>query len=180
MSTMNANEFVTKLKELAPAKSTLLECGYGDDEADEFVESFVCRPRIDPLSIDTRGDSMLELISGWDISHVEIGPISFHSRPQTFEGHLEIGTVEGDRLVYRTETKDYALLDSQNLQHVMCAAASDGDTLLNGLLEVAGYYAKTATEEIDIDDEAVGTEYKGRCVSAFGGNEMFCSSLLGV
>ncbi len=141
---MNADEFVIKLKEIAPAKSVLLGCEYSADEADGFIDSFVCRRRSEPLGIESNGDSMLELLDKWDLSHAEIGPICFHAEPERFEGHLEIGTVEGDRLVYRPDAKDYALLDSQNLAHVMCDAASNGDSLLNGLIQLAGYFAKTA------------------------------------
>lgn len=179
---MKANEFVLRLRELAPAKPVLLGCDYGDDEADEFIESFACRSRSEPLALEPEGDSMLELLKEWDVSHVEIGPISFHSEPERFENHLEIGTVEGDRLVFRPDTKDYVLLDAQNLQHVMCKTASNGDSLLNGLFEVANYYSKTAIEEIDIDDEGVGAEFKSKCVQAFGGSEYesFCTSVLGV
>jgi hypothetical protein len=179
---MKADEFVLRLKALAPAKPVLLGCGYGNDEALAFIESFVCQSRAVPLSIASKGDSMLELLTKWDLSAVEIGPISFHSEPEALGNHLEIGTVEGDRLVYRLDAKDYVLLDSQNVQHVMCKAAPNGDALLNGLLEVASYYSKTAVEEIDIDDTSVGAEFKKKCVQAFGGSEYesFCTSILGV
>ncbi len=179
---MNADEFVQRLKALAPAKSVLLGCDYSDDEALAFIESFVCKARAEPLSIESKGDSMLELLMKWDLSAVEIGPISFHSEPEAFDNHLEIGTVEGERLVFRPDTKDYVLLDSQNLQHVMCKAASNGDSLLDGFIEVANYYSKTAVEEIDIDDTSVGAEFKNKCVQAFGGIEYepFCTSILGV
>lgn len=178
---MKADEFVERLKALAPAKPVLLGCDYGDDEALAFIESFVCQSRAEPLSIESKGDSMLELLTKWDLSAVEIGPIGFHLEPEAFDNHMEIGTVEGDRLVFRPDTKDYFLLDSQNLQHVMCKAAPNGDSLLEGLIEVANYYSKTAVEEIDIDDISVGAEFKKKCVQAFGGSEYesFCTSILG-
>ena len=179
---MNADEFVIKLKNIAPAKSVLLGCDYSADEADGFIDSFVCRRRSEPIGIESNGDSMLELLDKWDISHVEIGPICFHAVPERLESHLEIGIVEGDRLVYRSDARDYALLDSQNLSHVMCAAASNGDSLLNGLIQVAGYFAKTGIDEIDIDDEDAGAEIKSKCIAAFGGSkyESFCTTVLGV
>lgn len=179
---MNADEFTIKLKEIAPAKAVLLGRDYCADEADGFVESFECRRRSEPLGIESNGDSMLDLLDKWDISYVEIGPICFHAEPEQFDGHLEIGTVEGDRLVYRPDTKDYALLDSQNLGHVMCDAAPNGDSLLDGLIQIADYFAKTAIDEIDIDDEEVGAEIKDKCIAAFGGSkyESFCTTVLGV
>lgn len=179
---MNADEFVTKLRDLAPTTSVLNECGYPAAEADRFLDSFVCRRRTTPLNIATHGDAMLELIDKWDLSHVEIGPICFHAQPEQFPGHLEIGTIEGDRLVYRKDTKAYALLESPNIARFMCVAALNGNLLLDGLIEVAGYYAKTATDEIDIDDEDTGAEIKRRCMAAFGGGqcESFCTTVLGV
>jgi hypothetical protein len=180
--TMNAQQFVSKLQELAPAKSVLIGCDYGDEEANDYIESFKCRPRDQLLGIETYGDSMLELVNGWDLSRVEIGPISFHTQPKQFENYLEVGRVEGDRLAFRPDTKDYVLVDSQNLNHVMCEASEDGGAMLDGLAEVAGYYAKTAIEEIDIDDENIGAKFKSICVTAFGGSkyEAFCTSILGL
>jgi len=179
---MKANEFVTRLKELAPAKPVLLECGYGDKEADRFIASFACRARSEPLGIEANGDPMLELMNGWDLSHVEIGPISFHSQPEQFESHLEIATVEGDRIAYRPDARDYMLLDWQDLNHVMCEIAPQGDSFLNGLIETARCLAKNAVEEIDLDDDNIGAEFKAKCVEAFGGSryESFCTSILGI
>ena len=62
---MKANEFASRLKKLAPAKPALLGCGYGNDEADEFIESFACHSRNEPLAIASDGDSMLELLKEW-------------------------------------------------------------------------------------------------------------------
>lgn len=179
---MNADEFTIKLKEIAPTKAILLGCDFGADEADKFIKSFECRRRSDPLGIVSNGDSMLDLLDKWDLSHVEIGPICFHAEPIQFDGHLEIGTLEGDRLVYRHDAKYYALLDSQNLSHVMCDVAPNGDTLLDGLIQFANYFAKTAIDEINIDDEDAGAEIKEKCVAAFGGRryESFCTTVLGV
>ena len=178
---MNANEFTIRLKEIAPSKVLLLDCDYGADEADRFIKSFECRRRSQPIGIESNGDSMLELLDKWDISHVEIGPICFHAEPEKFDGHLEIGTIEGDRLVYRPDAKDYVLLDSQNLEHVMCDAAPNGDSLLDGLIQIADYFAKTAIDEIDIDDEDTGAKTKNECITAFGGSkyESFCTTALG-
>jgi len=179
---MKANEFVRRLRELAPAKPVLLECGYGAEEADRFIASFECRARSEPLGIETHGDSMLELMNGWDLSNVEIGPISFHSEPEQFESHLEVGTIEGDRIAYRLDARDYVLLDWQDLKHVMCEIAAQGDFFLNGLIEIARYLSRNAVEEIDLDDENVGAEFKAKCAEAFGGSkyESFCTSILGI
>lgn len=179
---MNADEFVIKLRNIAPAKAALLASDYGSDEADGFIESFECRPRRDPLGIESNDDSMLDLLDKWDISHVKIGPICFHAEPVQFDGHLEIGTVEGDRLVYRPDMKDYVLLDWQDLSHVMCDVAAQGDLFLDGLFEIRRWLARNAVNEIDLDDESIGVEAKDKCIAAFGGSkyESFCSILLGV
>ena len=177
---MNADEFTIKLKEIAPVKMVLLGCGYRADEADDLVRSFECRRRSEPLGIATNGDSMLDLLDKWDISHVEIGPICFHSEPRQFDSRLEIGTVEGDRIVYRPDTKNYALMDFQ--KNVICDIAPNGDALLDGLIQIAEYFAKTAIDEIDIDDEEAGGKIRDKCVAALGGikYESSCVTVLGV
>jgi hypothetical protein len=179
---MNADEFVTKLKEIAPAKAVLLGCGYGADEADSFIKSFECRRRYKPLGIESNDDSMLNLLNKWDISHVVIGPICFHIEPVQFDGYFEIGTIEGDRIVYRPDTKDYVLLDWRDLSHVMCDVASQGDLFLDGLFEIRRWLAKNAVGEIDLDNENIGADVRDQCIAAFGGSkyEAFCTTALGV
>ncbi len=179
---MNADEFTIKLKEIAPAKAVLLECGYSADEADSFIESFECRRRSEPLGIESNGDSMLDLLDKWDMSHVEIGPICFHAEPEWFDGHLDIGTVDGDRIAYRFDTRDYVLLDWQDLNHVMCEVAPDGSSFLDGLFELGRWLAMNAIDAIDLDDEDVSVEVKDKCIAAFGGSkyESFCTTVLGV
>lgn len=177
---MNAREFVAHLRALSPEKDLLLECDYEDDEAVEFIDSFACRSRFESLVLDTHDDPMLELLRDWEMAHIEIGPIAFHEVPRKYEHYVEVGTVEGDRLVYRLETRDYGLLDFRNLS-VMCLAAKNGNALLDGMVEAAGYFAKTAVDEIDLDDEAAGAEFKDKCAKAFGGveSETFCTSIFG-
>ncbi len=84
--------------------------------------------------------------------------------------------------MYRSESGDYVLIDSQDLSHVMCDAASNGIALLDGLFHIAEYFSKTAIDEIDIDDVVSGVEAKNKCMELFGGGkyEMFCTTVLGV
>ncbi len=178
---MDASEFASKLSGLAPAKSRLLSADYEHDEADQFINTFQCVPRRSPLGIATHNDRFLELMDGWDISKVEIGSLCFPSEPVVLSGYLEVGLIENDKLVFCAKTGDHVLLDHES-GNVLCRASHDGETLLNALLCIAGFYSKTAVDEVDIDDQSEALKAKAACVHESGGEEFetFCTTMLGV
>ena len=180
---MNAIDFVTELKSFMPSRDALLNVGCSPELAEETVRSYIVPPRTCPIDLETLGDPALELLKYWDVSTIEIGPFSFHSEPIGSVGQREIGTVDRfDPVVFRDESRDFVLLDHEVADRVMCRVAPNGGALLASLIEVAAYYRKTVTEEIDIDDERVGLTVKSRCVQILGGTEYesFATGLLGV
>lgn len=179
---MEPNEFVSALEKLAPEKRVLLASDYPDDEADEFVKSFTCVPRNTPLDFESHGDALLELIKGWDVSGVEIGSLSFLPEPTIVRGTVEVGAIEADALIFRPSTRDFALVDHDDGERVLCKVSGSGESLLKALLCIAGFYAKTAVDEIDIDDESAALGIKSECIRLLGGEEFetFCTTLLGV
>lgn len=179
---MDAEDFVSKMASLAPSKNHLLDCGYDDEQADSYIACYVCAPRPKPLLPSMLGDPFFVLFNGWDLSSLEIGSLTFHAKFQLFPHHLEIGTLGGDRLVCRTECRDFALLDWQNLQHVLYRISTDSSSFLAGLLTVAECLSKHSVEEINLDDDvAIANEWTLKCAAAFGGAdaEPFCRHLLG-
>ncbi len=178
---MNASDFVTALRNAAPTKQILEECDYGSAEADEFIASFECKRRPVPLGLEPYGDSFLELIDEWDLSSIEIGPICFDFKPSLSDEFLEIGMVEVDRLVYRFAVGDYALLDGDNQGIAVHEAAPSGGLLLEILVKAAQFFAKTAIDEIDVDDDEAVKEIKDECLSRLGGRryDLFCEAIFG-
>jgi len=177
---MNAADFVTRLKDLAPPKRAIKKHGFDDDEADEFIDSFIAVKREKPLGIQPLGDPMLSLIDEWDLSNIQIGPLSF-VEPYQDQGALTIGVIELDRLAFRSQARDFVVFDRDNENRVAYQAASSGGPLLDALIVIAEYFVKTTIDEIDFNDEAVGRGVKASCIKAMGSPvfETFCTSLLG-
>ena len=166
---MEAKEFVDKLKYITPSMDSLLKFGCNHEFAQYFVRSHLAKTRRSPLLMETFNDQVLELVKHWDLLGVEVGPLCFHGEPIAYGDDIEVGTIDLDQLVYRFSTRDYALFDHEVDRRLMCAAAPNGAFLLQGLAEVASYYTKTATREIDIDDTEIGLQFKSRVVAAIGG-----------
>lgn len=180
---MNAREFVTRLSETAPTLEALLDHDYTERQAASYVACYNCITRKEPLGIQVNGDPVLELFNYWDLSRVEIGAIVFRSQSTLKEDLFEIGTFEGDRLVYRLRIGDFVLLDWQDLDNVLYRIAQNSNSLLEGLLLIAECLSKNSIEEINLDDDAeAGEHYVARCAAAFGGidSESFCRLLLGI
>jgi hypothetical protein len=179
---MEAKEFVDKLKYLAPSMDSMLKRGCSQETAQYIVGTHLAKTRRNPLLMETFNDQMLELVKHWDLSGVEVGPLCFHGEPIAYGDDIEVGTIDLDQLVYCTSTRDYALFDHEVDRRLMCAAAPNGAFLLQGLAEVASYYAKTGNLEIDIDDTEIGLQFKSRVVAAIGGAPYatFVTALLGV
>lgn len=180
---MNASEFVTRLSGTAPSLEALYEHDYSEKQAASYIACYNCIARKEPLGIQVNGDPVLELFNFWDLSRVEIGAMVFRSQATLKKDLYEIGTLEGDRLVYRLEIGDFVLLDWQDLDNVLYRIAQDSDSFLEGLLLIAECLSKNSIEEINLDDDAeAGEHYVARCAASFGGvdSESFCRLLLGV
>ena len=54
---MNADKFVIKPRDIAPAKAALFASDYGSDESDGFIESFGTRPGVRNLFGDKVPDT---------------------------------------------------------------------------------------------------------------------------
>jgi len=178
---MEAGEFVSRLAEVAPEKSKLLLSGRSEEGANAVVRRFACPLRHVPLDMETHEDQVLELIKGWDVSAVQIGMLCFLSEPVSSDEHMEIGAVEAEKLVFRFQTRDYVLLEHEVPGRVFSRVSCDGGSLLDALICIAAYYAKTGVDEIDIDDESIGLEVKAECLRHLGSDEFggFCTTLLG-
>ncbi len=168
---MDANDFVAELAKLAPTREALLAAGRSPEGFEKNWQSFVCKPRLSPLDMETYGDAMLELVRDWDVSTVEIGMFSFHDVPVRSCGLIHIGKIEAEELVLREETRDYVVLEHEVPGRVCCLGAGDGGSLLAALLLIAGYFVKTGLGEVDIDDEDAADAVKRECVQVLGGEE---------
>lgn len=179
---MDAAEFVSSLEGLAPSHDTLSQCGYSEDEANAFLNTFKCRRRSEELAITTYDDPMLELIRGWDIASVEIGSLGFLAEPLDSPDSLIVGRLEADPLAFRKNRSGWVLLDRDDERRVMCEVAESGEALLRGLLSVAGLYARTSINLLDFDDEEAMQHIKADCLAKLGGAryDAFCTSILGV
>lgn len=168
---MDTSDFVAELAKLAPPREALLAAGDPPEQFDEYWQSFVCKPRLSPLDMETHGDAMLELVRNWDVSTVEIGMFSFHDVPVRSGGLVHIGMIEAEEVVFREETRDYVVLEHEVPGRVCCLGAGDGGSLLAALLVMAGFFVRTGLGEIDIDDEDAAVAVKRECVQVLGGEE---------
>lgn len=178
---MDATEFAESLRRIAPSKSRLAAAGYPEDEAERSVAEYSCVRRQRPLRLETRGDDLLRLVRDWDVSSIEIGMFSFRTPPIVEGRRVEIGVLEVDPVSHRTVEMDY-IMEEYVTGRFICRVAPSGGALLDALLDIAAYFAKTSVGDIDPDDDARALAVKEKCVDLLGGDDYvtFCTMLLGV
>lgn len=178
---MAPSDFVEQLKQAVPSKTELLEADFDINEVEEEIERYTCRRREQPLRFETNGDNFLELILGWDLSSLEIGPLTFEAEPIVRSTNLVLGKVELDEFVYDCDSKSFLVLDHEVSGRTFCEAASNGSALMSALLTIATFYGKHTIDFEAADDEEALLKLKNECVEKLGSKyEAFCTSLLGV
>ncbi|WP_309387269.1 hypothetical protein [Cerasicoccus frondis] len=178
---MNTADFVRELASAAPSKSQLSQAGFSELEIESTLHEFECIKRSTPITLEAHDDLFLELIRDWDLSQVKIGSLSFFDEPVVGNENIELGKVELDILVFNLGSKEFQLLDHEDRNRVFSAVAQDGEKLMRGLILLADYFAKTATDEFDMDDEELGDRKVQECAALLGGKkyEGFSSTMIG-
>ena len=149
---MELGEFVTALAEAAPNARELEKCGFSDEQATDFIKSFLCVQRDRPLLLESGSNQLLELLREWDLSKVEIGIIRFPEPPTERLGSICVGCVEADPLVILADTGEIAVHELGTKEHLLWVVAESGSKLLDAMVIAARFLAQRTVGTIDFDD----------------------------
>ncbi len=178
---MELGDFVKVLAEAAPNAPELEKCGFSNEQATDFIKSFLCVQRDRPLLLESGSNQLLELVREWDLSKVEIGMIRFPEPPSERLGSICVGYVEVDPLVILADTDEIAVHELGTKEHLLWVVAKCGSKLLDALVIAARFLARRAVGTIDFDDSKLARSISIECATAAGGDKYldFYKMLLG-
>ncbi|RZK23671.1 MAG: hypothetical protein EOO56_04300 [Hymenobacter sp.] len=182
---MEASNFASQLAETALNTTALVKLGLTLEDAKNLIGCSIIATRITPLTIrfstENTPDALLELISLYDVSRLEIGVIAFLEAPADYGDYLQIAKVELDPLViYRN--REIRVIDWQRLDHCMWKCARNSDLFLQALLMVNRFLTLTMLNADIYDDEVYALETASVVANVAGGSEYlsFYQMLFGV
>jgi len=182
---MNASKFASQLAGTAPSITGLVKLGLTIEGAQQIANHSIATPRVAPLAISfstgSNPDALLELISLYDVSGLEIGMISFVDKPADYGDYLQIAKVELDSLVIY-QNGEIRVVDWQQLDHCMWRCARNSELFLEALLMTNRFLTLTILNA-DIDsDEDYALETASVIANVAGGSEYlsFYQMLFGV
>jgi hypothetical protein len=122
-----------------PDLGEMLASGLSTKHCERVRSSFVV-PRIKDNETRIR-DPLLDLVTNFDVSTLEIGPVSFDQRYKEYYPQYDHVTIfamdDADFLVIDNQTNEIAVVDSQSDGNVIGFCAKDGTHFLEALLEMA-------------------------------------------
>ena len=177
---MKASEFAKRLLKVGRTKAELQKAGVTATNVERFFSAFRCVERQGDGDHEDATDEAVSFVSHWDASTVEIGAVRFLIRASKSLHGSQIGVVNGDPLVVRSNGA-VVVVDSNAPSHVLWPAAESGGKLLDALLVSAQFFAKRMVGEVDFDDRGAARIEAKRCSDAAGGADYypFFSMLLG-
>jgi hypothetical protein len=176
---MTAEDFVRRLRTAAPGAEQLRNVGFSAQEAAEFQRSFVCVLR-STAPTERQTDPLLDLLSRYELSTIEIGMITFAS-PAAEPALVRVGAVEADPLILDRRTGEVLVTEGSPSGGVLWRCARDGARFLDALAPAAEFLARCAFDLTLSDDASARRSRAEECSVAAGGAEYldFYRMLLG-
>jgi len=178
---MHIEDFVEKLKLLAPSKDSLKKRNLPDDFINRFIQSYHCDAK-SRINLDFySNDVILKLLQYYDCSKVEIGIVTFASEINEEENFYQIGNVEQDILALNKTLLSIEVLDYANTNYIIWKCASSSSNFLDALLLCTEFFTLRVIDFSLGDDNKYLLERVNLCTEKAGGNQYrdFYKMLLG-
>ena len=178
---MKADEFAENLKHCAPDVKRLEEVGLSTSEAQQFLLAFRCDEITSPTATNLTGDPLIDLVNLYDVSTIEIGPITFVQPILERDQSWLVGKDEDATLVIDKASGEIRVDELDTAGSVAMRCAKNGDRFLSALLPAACFLGKCSYDlDLGQDQEAITSQAK-ECAELAGGKEYldFYNYLLG-
>lgn len=133
---MEADQFVEALWACAPDIEQLKATGIPSEVAQRFRDAHLCRKKTEAVRYC---DPLLDLISRYDASTVEIGMILLGSSVVKTDRNWQVGEVEADPLVIDKATEEVQVEELYTNGHILSRCAESGGKFLDALLLAASF-----------------------------------------
>ena len=165
---MTALDFAKALSKIELVEDDYLKAGFSKKEIQEQKQVYELIPKNKEYS--EKSNPIESLIEGYDVSRLEIGMITFNSKPIEKNGYVLFGKHEIDDLAIDQITGEIVLLE-ENMTHLMQYCAKDGSSFFDALIEMAKFLEKRAFDESLYEDEAINLAVAENCAELAGGDK---------
>ncbi len=178
---MKAEEFVVKLKEIAPTEEELISRGYTSSEHIKrcLISYNAVKRESNPLVIPNGMDELLRLVTEYDCNTVELGMVcltdSFNDLFTEFEDYYLVGVDEVDYLVISKKTGEVLILDRFEQTFVICYCAANGAKFLDALIEAQVFIHLTVSDEEIYNDQSLRKVKALKCADLAGDVDRYYS-----
>lgn len=174
-------QFVERLKLLAPPKELLKSYQLPDEFINELIQSYNCAPKFNQTKRIVSSDGLINLLNDYNCSHVKIGIVSFENQVIENRDYYLIGHVELDLLILNKISLQIEVRDHDSPGHVLWACALNGTRFLDALLLCADLFSSRMKDLSSDEDVELTLKRVKLCADAAGGVEYikFYKMLLG-
>lgn len=172
---MKAHEFVLELLRVSPSKEDYLAFGFSEGLATELSKEYNFTPSINEAIIlgGTPKDEMISLLNSYNVDAVQIGLVSFLSRPEESKEFIYLGRVELDVLALNKTNFEIVVLDHDDLTWIIWPCAASSERFLDALLTFASFLSYKVKNKIAKDRDEVAHECALLCSEKAGGSKYF-------
>ncbi len=165
---MDAQKFANVLAQLAPPAEKLAEQGVSPEGRERERKSYIC---VEKKGLDRQDDAILDLITRYDLSSVEIGMVSFTDEPVQLDGSIYIGEHEGDPILMYISSGEIYVADRDAQKHIMSWCAKDSDSFLDALIIAQRHLSRCGYDDALSNDQVAACEVASECANAAGGTK---------
>jgi hypothetical protein len=165
---MDAQKFANELRQLAPPAEKLAENGISQEEIERTLKSYLC---IEKKGLDRQDNPVLDLITRYDLSSVEIGMVRFTDTLIVQGGSMCIGEFEVDPILMDITSGEIYIVDWAARNHIMWWCAKNGDSFLDALILAERHLSRCGYDYTFADDQTAACEVASNCAEAAGGRK---------
>jgi hypothetical protein len=163
---MGADDFVRLLRLCTPQLAEYVSAGVSAEVAAELAAPHSITQKVEP---PLYGDPVLDLVSRFDVSRLEIGMARFCDRVIAGIENWQFGWDEADPLVVHRDTGEIRLYEFHARQHMISRCGQDGARYLDAMLIAACFLADPAQMKMAPGDPR-RLQKVDECAAAAGGD----------
>ncbi len=174
---MKSEDFVEKLKLVAPSREKLVELDCDEEFIDIYIKSFSFK-KVTDKSVSS--NPILDLIFKYSVDEFEVSMIRFNSKEDVtdVEKYIFFGSFDADLLAIDTNSKEIVLIDWDAPDKILFPVAKDSSSFLNCILKLADFNKEMFfNEELSNDQKEILK--RAIMISEIAGGEKYLNFFMG-
>jgi hypothetical protein len=167
---MTATEFVEKIKSFAATKADFTNVDFPEEFAEMLAKGYTYSSI---GKIKNSSNEIVNLISNYDMSAIEIGMISFDKEITENEGYIFFGKLELDLLAISKTNNEIVIIDYSDKDTIMQYCAAKSSKFLDALIVAWEAMTQFLLDEEKAEDEEYREAVIANCTELAGGEHYF-------